>query len=171
VLLILVANLADVDFLFGLGAGTDANALHHGFTHSFLAAFVAALSVSCLWPIAVTFWRSVALYFLAYSSHLLIDLFTGTKLGWNSTGSGIPLLWPWQKGFASPLILVVGVKHKDFPALFSVKNLQSSVYELLIFGIITAVLVVLWVRHQKNRALSHKRETATRAAFNSDPII
>jgi len=95
--------------------------------------------------IAGTFWRSAALYFLAYGSHLLIDLFTGTKLGSNTTASGIPLLWPWRKELGSPLILVVGVRHKDFPALFSMENLQRSSYELLIFGVITAALMVFIV--------------------------
>jgi membrane-bound metal-dependent hydrolase YbcI (DUF457 family) len=168
ILLVLLANLADIDFLFGLGGRENWDAFHHGFTHSFLAAFLVAIVVSCVWRIAGSFWRSFTLCFLAYSSHLVIDFFTGTKLGWNSTGSGIPLFWPWNKDFSSPLVLVVGVKHKDFPALFSAQNLQSSLYELLFFGVITAVM--LCVRLQKNRAMYHKRETAGRAAYNSDPI-
>jgi hypothetical protein len=121
VLLGLLANLADVDFLFGL---------HRSFTHSLAAAVFFALAVSCMWRIAGTFWRSAALYFLAYGSHLLIDLCTGAKLGWNGTASGIALFWPWRKEFGSPLILIVGVRHKDLPTLFSIENLQSSSYEL-----------------------------------------
>jgi membrane-bound metal-dependent hydrolase YbcI (DUF457 family) len=170
ILLIVLANLADIDFLFGFAGPANWDALHHGFTHSFLAAFLVALAVSCVWQIAGTFGLSFTFCFLAYSSHLVIDFFTGTKLGWNSTGSGIPLFWPWNKDFSSPLVLVVGVKHKDLPALFSVQNLQSSLYELLVFGVITAALVVLYIRLQKNRSLYHKRETAARAAYNSDPM-
>ncbi len=117
VLLVLLANLADVDFLFGLGTGANANALHHGFTHSLAAAVFVALAVSCLWRIAASFWRSAILYFLAYSSHLLIDLCTGTKLGWNATASGIPLFWPWAKEFRSPLVtaalLPLWVRHQQ----------------------------------------------------------
>ena len=168
VLLVLLANLADIDFLFGLA--TDANALHRGFTHSLAAAFFVALAVACIWRIAGSFWRSATLYFLAYGSHLLIDLVTGAKLGWNATAFGIPLFWPWRKEFGSPLILVVGVRHKDFPALFSMENLQSSSYELLIFGVITAALMVLWVRHQKGRALPHECKTPARAVYNSNPM-
>ena len=170
VLLVLLANLADVDFLFGLGTGANANALHHGFTHSLAAAVFVALAVSCLWRIAASFWRSAILYFLAYSSHLLIDLCTGTKLGWNATASGIPLFWPWAKEFRSPLVLVVGVSHKDLPALFSMGNVRSSFYELLTFGAITAALLPLWVRHQQSRTMSHNPETASRAVSNSNPI-
>jgi membrane-bound metal-dependent hydrolase YbcI (DUF457 family) len=140
VLLILLANLADVDFLFGVGIGANANALHHGFTHSFGAALFVALAVSCVWRIDGTFWRSVTLCFLAYSSHLLIDMCTGTKLGWNSTASDIPLFWPWAKEFRSLLVLVVGVRHKDIPTLFSMENIQSSLYELLTFGAITVAI-------------------------------
>ena len=160
ILLILLANLADVDFLFRI---------HRGFTHSLAVAVFVALAVSCIWRIAGTFWRSATLYFLAYGSHLVIDLFTGAKLGWNASGAGVPLFWPWKREFSSPLILIVGVKHKDFPALFSRENLQSSSYELLIFGVVTAALMVLWVRHQKGRAIPHECKTPARAVYNSQP--
>jgi membrane-bound metal-dependent hydrolase YbcI (DUF457 family) len=169
ILLVLLANLPDTDFLFGIGSAAKANALHHGLTHSFAAAAFVALAVSCVWRIAGSFWRSAILYFLAYSSHLLIDLCTGTKLGWNGTASDIPLFWPWAKDFRSPLVLIVGVKHKNLSTLFSMENLQSSFYELLIFGAITAALLMLWVRHQKRRAMSDEREAAPRALCNSSP--
>ena len=55
VLLVLLANLADVDFLFGIGSAAKANALHHGFTHSLAAAVFVALAVSCVWRIAGRF--------------------------------------------------------------------------------------------------------------------
>jgi inner membrane protein len=168
ILLVLLANLPDIDFLFGLGGRANWDALHHGFTHSFVAAFVVALAVTCVWRIAGSFWRSFTVCLLAYSSHLVIDFFTGTKLGWNSAGSGIPLFWPWNKDFSSPLVLVVGVKHKDFPALFSVQNLHSSLYELVIFGVITTALLVLWVRHQENRAMPHRPEQ--RRGLSATPI-
>jgi len=159
-LLVLIANFADIDFLFGL---------HRSFTHSLAAAVFVALAVSCVWRIAGTFWRSAGLYFLAYGSHLVIDLFTGAKLGWNATGSGIPLFWPWKREFSSPLILIVGVKHKDLPALFSIENLQSSSYELLTFGAITVVLLILWIRHQKRDTAFPNRKTPARAVYNSNP--
>jgi membrane-bound metal-dependent hydrolase YbcI (DUF457 family) len=170
VLLVLLANLADVDFLIGLGTVANANALHHGFTHSLAAALFVALAVSCVWRIAGSFWRSAILCFLAYSSHLLIDLCTGTKLGWNVTASGIPLFWPWAKEFRSPLVLVVGVSHNDLPALFSMKNAWSSFYELLTFGSITVALLALRARHEERRTISRNRETASRDVSNSHPI-
>jgi membrane-bound metal-dependent hydrolase YbcI (DUF457 family) len=169
VLLVLLANLADVDFLIGLGTEANANALHHGFTHSLAAAVFVALAVSCVWRIAGSFWRSAILCFSAYSSHLLIDLCSGAKLGWNVTASGIPLFWPWAKEFRSPLVLVVGVTHKDLPALFSMKNVWSSFYELLTFGAITVALLALRVRYEERRTISRNRETASRAVSNSHP--
>ena len=169
VLLVLLANLADVDFLFGFATNGNANALHRGFTHSLAVAVFVALAVSCVWRIAGSFWRSATLCFLAYGSHLLIDLCTGKKLGWNFTGYGVPLLWPWEKKFRSPLVLIVGVRHKDLPTLFSMENVQLCLYELLTFGAITAALLALWVRHQKSRAMCHDRETASRAVRKSNP--
>jgi len=74
------------------------------------------------------------------------------------------------KEFGSPLILVVGVKHKDFPALFSLANLQSSLYELLVFGVFTAALLVAWLRHQKSRDVSHQPKTPARAVYNSNSM-
>jgi len=162
VLLVLLANLADVDFLFGLGTGANANALHHGFTHSLAAAVFVALAVSCVWRVAAGFWRSAILYFSAYSSHLLIDLCTGAKLGWNATGSGIPLFWPWTKEFRSPLVLLVGVSHKDLTALFSLDNVWACTNELLTCSVITVVAGVLWKRKLKSRTNRPTSEAPTR---------
>ena len=146
VLLVVLANLADIDFLFGLGTEWNANALHRGFTHSLVAAAFVTLVIASAWRIAGGFWRSAILYFSAYGSHLLIDVCTGTVLGWNNTAFGIPLFWPWAKEFRSPLVMVLGVNHKDLPTLFSEVNVWSSLYEVLTFGSITLVLLALRVR-------------------------
>jgi membrane-bound metal-dependent hydrolase YbcI (DUF457 family) len=149
--LVSLANLPDLDFLFGFGS--HANDLHRGFTHSLTVAILISLALSCAWRIAPGFWRSAILYFAAYGSHLLIDLFTGTEIGWTNSGSGIPLFWPLTKTYSSPLILIFGIRHKDFAALFSIDNAWSSVYELLTFGAITVVASVLWKRKLKSRIL------------------
>jgi membrane-bound metal-dependent hydrolase YbcI (DUF457 family) len=144
--LILLANAPDLDLLLG-------NAVHRGFTHSLTAAIVLSLALSCAWRIVPSFWRSAVLYFTAYSSHLLIDFFTGTKIGWTNSGYGMPLFWPWPKTFSSPLILIFGIRHKDFAALFSLDNVRACTYETLTFGAITVVASVLWKRKLKSRIL------------------
>ena len=144
--LILLANAPDLDLLLG-------NAVHRGFTHSLTVATLVSLALSCVWRIVPGFWRSTILYFTAYSSHLLIDFFTGTKIGWTNSGFGMPLFWPWPKTFSSPLILIFGIHHKNFAALFSLDNLRACTYETLIFGAITVVASVLWKRKLKSRIL------------------
>jgi membrane-bound metal-dependent hydrolase YbcI (DUF457 family) len=149
--LILLANAADLDLF--LPPGFPNNALHRGFTHSLTVAILVSLALSCIWRIAPGFWRSAVLYFTAYGSHLLIDFFTGTKIGWTNTGFGMPLFWPWHKTFSSPLILILGVRHKNFAALFSLDNVLACTYETLTFGAITVVAAVLWKRRLKSRIL------------------
>jgi membrane-bound metal-dependent hydrolase YbcI (DUF457 family) len=149
--LIVVANAPDLDLF--LPPGFPNNALHRGFTHSLTIAILISLALSCAWRIAPGFWRSTVLYFTAYSSHLLIDFFTGTKIGWTNSGFGMPLFWPWHKTFSSPLILILGIHHKHFATLFSLDNVWACIYETLTFGAITVVGSVLWKRKLKSRIL------------------
>jgi membrane-bound metal-dependent hydrolase YbcI (DUF457 family) len=153
-MLIFVANLPDLDFL-AVYFDRNAKNLHHSFTHSLTFAILISLALSCLWRIAPGFWRSTVLYFAAYSSHLLIDFFTGTRLGWTHTGFGMPLFWPWSEEFSSPLILTFGIRYKDFAALFSLTNLLVCTYELIICSAVTAVALVLWKRTLKSRSFEH----------------
>jgi membrane-bound metal-dependent hydrolase YbcI (DUF457 family) len=147
--LILLANAPDLDLF--IPPGFPGSALHRGFTHSLAVAILISLALSCAWRIAPGFWRSTILYFTAYSSHLLIDFFTGTKIGWTNTGFGMPLFWPWGKTFSSPLILFLGIHHKDFAALFSLDNVWACTYELLTCTVITVVAGLLWKRRLKLR--------------------
>jgi membrane-bound metal-dependent hydrolase YbcI (DUF457 family) len=152
--LILLANAPDLDLLLG-------NAMHRGFTHSVTAAILVSLALACVWRIAPGLWRSAFVYFTAYGSHLLVDFFTGTKIGWTNSGYGMPLFWPWHKNFSSPLILIFGVRHKDFAALFSLDNILSCTYEALTFGAITLAASVLWKRKLKSR-ISRKSKLKSR---------
>src|SRR5207249_5941679 len=151
--LILLAQSPDLDLF--ITPGFPENALHRGFTHSLAVAILISLALSCAWRIAPGFWRSTILYFTAYGSHLLIDFFTGTKIGWTHTGFGMPLFWPWSKEFSSPLILTFGIRYKDFDALFSLSNLWVCTYELLTCSAITAVALALWKRTLKSRSFKH----------------
>jgi membrane-bound metal-dependent hydrolase YbcI (DUF457 family) len=148
--LVFVANMPDLDFFLSLAFRGNLNELHRGFTHSILAAVLVAIALACFWRIARTFWLSAAVFFVAYCSHLLIDLCTGSKLGWTNSGSGIPLFWPSAKEYSSPLILVLGVLHQDLPAVWSMENAVSCLYELVLCGGITAVVLVMWARYAQN---------------------
>jgi len=162
--LILLANAPDLDLF--ITPGFPGNALHRGFTHSLTVAILISLALSCGWRIAQGFWRSTILYFTAYSSHILIDFFTGTKIGWTNTGFGMPLFWPWGKTFSSPLILFLGIHHKDFAALFSLDNAWACTYELLTCTVITLVAGLLWKRRLKSRTNRPTSEAPARLLSN-----
>jgi membrane-bound metal-dependent hydrolase YbcI (DUF457 family) len=149
--LIFLANLPDLDFVMELGF--RANELHRGFSHSLLAAVLVSVALGFVWRIVPSFWRSVLLYFAAYGWHLLIDICTGTHLGWTHTGYGIPLFWPWQQQFASPLILAFGVRHANSATLFSIDNLRSCIYELFVCSAVTIVLLILWKQKRNSRII------------------
>src|SRR5204863_228091 len=97
----------------------------------FEMAVVVSAGLSLIWQIVPGFWRSALLYFSAYSSHLLIDLCTGTSLGWTGSGYGMPLLWPCSREFSSPLILFFGVRHENLSQLFGIHNGWLALYDLL----------------------------------------
>jgi len=150
-ILVVVANLPDFDFLLSMAIRGNLNDLHHGFTHSLPVAALVSVVLTFTWPIATTFWGSALVYFTAYSSHLLIDLFTGQRLGWTNTGYGIPLFWPLSQMYSSPLILIIGVQHQNLAAVWSVQNAVSVMYELLTFGAITAIILVIRADYAQDR--------------------
>jgi membrane-bound metal-dependent hydrolase YbcI (DUF457 family) len=154
-MLILLAIAPDLDMF--MTPDFPGSALHRGFTHSLTVAVLISLVLSAAWRIVPGFWRSTLLYFTAYSSHILIDFFTGSSLGWTNSGYGMPLFWPWSKTFSSPLTLIFGIHHKDLTALFSLDNLLACTYELLVCTAITLVAGLLWKRRlksQTNRPMS-----------------
>ena len=166
--LILLANAADLDFF--LPPGFPNNALHRGLTHSLTVAILVSLALSCIWRIAQGFWRSAILYFMAYGSHVVIDFFTGTKIGWTNTGFGIPLFWPWPQKFSSPLILILGIRHKDFASLFSLDNVWACTYETLACGAITALGAALWKRKLKSQMFDKpKLKSRTNRQTSKEP--
>jgi len=144
-LLVFVANLADFDFLPELLFHKD---YHRDFSHSLLAAILVSSALTWIWKIAGTSWPSFAIYFAAYGSHLAIDFCTGTQLGWNHSGSGIPLFWPWPGDLRSLLILIYGVSHGSISAIFSLANLRAICYDLFFFGRITMGLLLARTRYE-----------------------
>ena len=102
--LVVLANLADVDFAPGLVTG-NAVAFHHGFTHSFLFAGLAAFAVARVFGLAP--WRA----FACAASHPVLDWLTGEP-GADVARYGVALFWPWPARFMSDAH-VFGVYHID----------------------------------------------------------
>lgn len=92
--LVIAANLPDVDFLFAPLGWSHPDARHQGFTHSvgFVLPAVALLALALrekARPLA-----AFVLVVLAGASHLLLDLVSADY----SFPVGIPLLWPFDEG-------------------------------------------------------------------------
>lgn len=140
-LVAVAASLApDLDFLPGLLRGSPA-LYHHGISHSLGFALAAGLLAALLLPLPgwrrrTVFW----LVFLAYSSHLLLDL-----VGPDARPPlGIPLFWPLSPDYhLSPLTLLLGVRHSGVTAAPTAEwiaailhwyNLVAVALELLLVG-------------------------------------
>lgn len=90
-LVVIGANLPDLDFLPGVLAG-DPGLYHRGPSHSLLAAVVAALLCGAVLGRWVGgFRRAAGWTFLAYASHLVLDMVVPDPSGMSV---GVPLAWP-----------------------------------------------------------------------------
>lgn len=90
-LVLIVANLPDLDFLPGLLLGNE-GLFHRGATHSILAAVVVAGALGAALGPRFGGARTVAGWALmAYGSHLVLDLVVPDPSG---RGGGVALLWP-----------------------------------------------------------------------------
>jgi len=125
-----IACLPDLDILPGL-IFSDLSRFHHGASHSLMAATVFSMMASLLLG-----WKKVRLvtplfflFFLLYTSHIVLDFFT------LDTGApyGVPLFWPWiSDSYQSPWPLLPNVQHTRAPLLSS-HNLLLSIQETLLF--------------------------------------
>lgn len=103
-LCVLLANLADFDFIPGLFLG-KAGHYHRGFSHSFIASIFFGLIVAGTFFALSKFRKSIfdgyqfrrkfTIGFLGYFSHVFLDFFSGP---------GVPLLWPFtDQAFSHPV--------------------------------------------------------------------
>lgn len=135
-LLMFLANLPDADFLPGLLLGRP-NLHHHGPFHSLGAALgVALLGAALLRWRGRRFAPAAALIFLAFASHLLLDIFALDLVA----PFGIPLFWPLSGGHviaARPLFLNItrsAASGDFFPSLFNAHNLAAALRECVLLG-------------------------------------
>ncbi len=135
---LLSVNAADLDFLLGLMIG-DINRFHRSVTHSLLAAATFGIGVAIvarLWHAPTL--RAGLLGAGLYTSHLLLDIFSGD----GTRPSGQPLFWPFVKGeVLSHWTPLIGVDHggrgdtlwQFAKALLSPDNLRVILLEALLF--------------------------------------
>jgi membrane-bound metal-dependent hydrolase YbcI (DUF457 family) len=148
------AVAADLDFIPGLLLGHPAR-FHQGASHS----FAAALLTSGALALAITRgrgkpWLPWLALFLAYSSHLALDLLGPDR----RTPYGIPLAWPFSsETYLSPVTLLPGVRHAvqtdaatgDWLArTLHVRNVVAVLWELAMLAPL-AVLAELAARRRR----------------------
>jgi inner membrane protein len=151
-LFVILANLPDVDFILGWLTTGNAHAFHHQWTHSFTVAAGAALLAALAFKIRPSFTANWLWYFAVTGSHLLIDFFAGPELGWHRSYA-MPLLWPFSnEQFSSPISLLIGARHRDASQLLSLSNWAAAAWEVLVFGAILGVSVMLKRRSGKDSA-------------------
>ena len=144
---VVLANLADFDFLFGFVVG-EPNKYHHQFTHSIVMAAVIAGIFAYIFCTnkKEEFFKTFGLFFGVYFSHILIDFFTLDT----SFPFGEQLFWPFSNQYyISPFWIFMDV-HKSnasidfFQSLFSKHNFFMVLSEIGIFG--TFCLIVNLIR-------------------------
>lgn len=136
---IVMANLPDLDFLPGLLAGRPA-LYHHGVTHSLGFALLISLGVTGIYrlrkrPFPATFH----LCFLAYLSHLLLDVLSPD----GRRPYGIPLWWPLSAAyFTGPVALLLGVRHAGSSSISVWDWIRSVLHP---YNLAALALETLWM--------------------------
>jgi inner membrane protein len=104
----LMAIIPDFDFLPGIFYGQPA-LYHNGISHSLGFAFGAGLIAAAIYSRKrETFLTDWSLFFLAYASHPVIDMFQPDS----RPPFGVPLLWPiHEEYYIAPFRLFWGVHH------------------------------------------------------------
>lgn len=156
---VLLANLPDFDFLPGILIG-DASFFHRTFSHSFIACLAVALTGGFLWRLFAreSFLRAAVVSFLAYSSHLMLDLLSvGPK--------GIQLFWPFSTTlYFGPFVDFTIPLHEHaleqasglssfIGALFHPQMLQSFFFETGILFFVWSLMTVLQPHPREHRGV------------------
>lgn len=141
VIIIIISNLPDFDFIPGILTG-EPNRYHHGISHSF--GFVLILSGVIYF--ALNFWdktksRMLTGWFFIFSSlHIILDFFANDT----TQPFGEPLFWPlWSSYVISPYSIFFDIRRSNdikefFPSLFSLHNLKAILIEIVF-------VFILWV--------------------------
>jgi len=151
-ILIVVANLPDIDYLFGFFKGNP-NLYHHGWTHSFVFVLVMGFVV---YGICYFFIRDSALavgLIVAgiLFTHLILDYFTLDT----SPPFGLQLFWPFSTSYFISSATLFGDVHKSatsvtfIQSLFVWHNLKTVLLEIVI--LVPVLIVFRLIRKRRNR--------------------
>jgi len=140
--IVAVTSVADLDFVPGIVIGHP-DRFHHGPSHSLCAALIAGVAAGLIARFARVPrpQQFAGLIFVAYASHLLLDMFSTDS----SVLRGVPLFWPWSRAyFNAPFDLFVAITRDRGSSGFLVSivswhNARAVLGELVIMG--TAVLL------------------------------
>lgn len=133
---IILANLADLDFVSGFFVGNP-NRFHHGITHSLGATVLVGVLFALYFYIKENrFLAPFAFSSLLYFSHVLFDFFSMDT----SLPRGVPIFWPFTgEHYMSPVSVFSDV-HKDststtfVQSLFVSHNAWTILRETIILG-------------------------------------
>jgi inner membrane protein len=136
-LLLVLSNLSDIDYLFGLPTGNPSR-YHHFWTHSLIfTGLFGILSGILFWIITnKSGWKLGFIVFLIMASHLILDFFTKDT----SEPIGLQLFWPFSTQFyISPVTIFRDVAKSAqsqhfFASLFCLHNLWTVLLEAVILG-------------------------------------
>jgi inner membrane protein len=156
-----LAIAPDLDFVPGIVLGQPA-LYHQGISHSLGVAVVVSLGVALAYSLnRGTIWTDWGRFFLAYTSHLFIDMFGPDR----RPPYGIPALWPFSDAYyQAPLRVFWGVHHAQetstatgdwVSGILSLHNLGAIAIEVLVT--LSLILLVQWV--QKLNIVNAKRES------------
>lgn len=154
-LLMILANLPDIDFLPGLLVGNANQWHHHYYSHSLGAAIVVGVLAAFFYTKGTD--RKFALYFGllfgAYFSHLVLDYFTADT----SEPFGLPMFWPLtSEYFYSPITVFlsvhkIGASDQFFQSLFTLHNLRVVLWEVVVFVPVLSIIRIAKVIKAKSR--------------------
>lgn len=130
-LIAFLANLPDIDVIFGLLFHGNGSVFHRGLTHSVLFALAAGILSARAWK----WWSKVPRFgfwagFLAVFSHITADIMF--------TKSGVSLFWPFQ--VYRPL------KHKGWMDILNEVIFEAYRDAFIIAGCLLVFLLARWVR-------------------------
>lgn len=144
-LVIVLANLADVDLLLGLVAFGEPHRFHGGITHGMLFAVIVACAAALLPGLDRTVWQRFVLGLALLLSHPVADALQSPRGLGLGVGPGVELFAPLSHArFSWPVILLLGVRTRTWEQVLSWHNARVVAVELL--GLLPLLFLVDWLK-------------------------